>query len=171
MKSQRCERNLHGVTSRNACKHAWWLNSRSLQIILFDGNGTLHPRHFGVACHLGVECDIPTIGVAKTLLACNGIPGEKDVREMCAQHLKTKGDKLPMTEADGHVSGYAVLPTAKGSRPIYISGGHRVSLDTAVEVVLQCCIHKIPEPIRHADLGSRDYIRKLQEQRRHGNAS
>ena len=53
-------------------------------VVMVDGNGTLHPRGFGVACHLGVVADIPAIGVAKTLLSCNGIPPERDVRKALA---------------------------------------------------------------------------------------
>lgn len=124
-------------------------------VIMVDGNGTLHPKRFGLACHLGVVLDMPTIGVAKTLMSGNGLPFEKEVRKTIAPG---KGSRLPLMNGASELCGYALIPTADVQRPIYVSGGHRVSLDTATQLVLQCCKFRIPEPTRMADFLSRQEL-------------
>ncbi|MCS6786087.1 MAG: deoxyribonuclease V [Thiobacillaceae bacterium] len=105
---------------------------------LCDGQGLAHPRRFGLACHLGVLLDTPTIGVAKSrLIGTHAEPPEE------------KGQWTPLLDA-GEVIG-AVLRTRSGVRPLYVSVGHRVSLPTAIELVLACAArYRLPEPIRRA---------------------
>ncbi|NXK40464.1 ENDOV Endonuclease, partial [Piprites chloris] len=126
------------------------------QVLLVDGNGLLHHRGFGVACHLGVLTDLPCIGVAKNLLQVDGLVRDELHREQI-RSLQRSGDTFPLTGTSGRVLG---MVSIHSSRPLYVSVGHRVSLDTAVRLVSSCCRFRIPEPIRQADIRSREYIRK-----------
>lgn len=108
-------------------------------LVLCDGQGVAHPRRFGVACHLGVTTGLCTIGVGKSRL--------------CGQHLTpglAKGDHVLLQDA-GETIGM-VVRTRTRVRPLFVSTGHRVGLEDAVDWVLACCPRfRIPEPIRHAD--------------------
>ena len=116
---------------------------RRLPDLLFcDGQGYAHPRRFGLACHLGVLLDRATIGCAKSLLV--GTHGELG---------EEAGSWVPLVDerAEGERIG-AVVRTRKGVRPIYVSQGHRVSLQTAVRLTLQVADGvRIPRPTRTAD--------------------
>ena len=108
-------------------------------VLLCDGHGFAHPRRFGIASHLGVFLDIPSIGVAKSRLV-----GEADVPG------PERGDRAPLTQK-GEVIG-AVLRTRAGVSPLYISIGHRICLETAVRIVLACTTRfRLPETTRRAD--------------------
>jgi deoxyinosine 3'endonuclease (endonuclease V) len=135
------------------------------QLILVDGNGKLHPRGFGLACHLGVLTDIPTIGVGKTLLYVDGLIF-KNVRKEFLTKTKRGGDYMELVGKSGAVWGAAFRSTDDTKNPIFVSTGHRIDLKTAIEVVKQSCLYRIPEPVRQADLKSRDYIRKHVDQKK-----
>jgi len=108
-------------------------------LILCDGQGIAHPRSFGIACHLGIIVDIPTIGVAKSLLIGKHeeVPAERGSWQPLQRGQKTIG---------------AVLRTRSGTKPLYISSGHRVSLPTAIAYVLSCTPkYRLPETTRIAD--------------------
>lgn len=108
-------------------------------LILCDGQGIAHPRRFGIACHLGLIVDIPTIGVAKSLL----IGKHQEVPE-------ERGSWQPLVNR-GETIG-AVLRTRTGTKPLYVSSGHRVSLTTAIDYVLRCTPkYRLPETTRIAD--------------------
>ncbi|MBD2690358.1 deoxyribonuclease V [Anabaena catenula] len=108
-------------------------------IILCDGQGIAHPRRLGIACHLGVIVDIPTIGVAKSLL----IGKHEELPE-------TKGSWQPLIHKKETIG--AVLRTRTGVKPLYISSGHRISLPTAIDYVLRCTPkYRLPETTRIAD--------------------
>ncbi|XP_054702215.1 endonuclease V isoform X9 [Grus americana] len=129
------------------------------QVLLVDGNGLLHPRGFGVACHLGVLTDLPCVGVAKNLLQVDGLVRDELHREQ-VHSLQREGDTFPLRGASGGVLGMVLRSYNNSSKPLYISVGHRVCLETAVRLVKSCCRYRIPEPIRQADIRSREYIRK-----------
>ncbi|NXS13412.1 ENDOV Endonuclease, partial [Neodrepanis coruscans] len=74
------------------------------QVLLVDGNGMLHPREFGVACHLGVLTDLPCIGVAKNLLQMDGVVRDELHREQI-RSLQKSGDSFPLTDTSGKVLG------------------------------------------------------------------
>jgi deoxyribonuclease V len=108
-------------------------------LILCDGQGIAHPRRFGIACHLGLLVNMPTIGVAKSLLVGKheSVPEEKGSWQPLRHRNETIG---------------AVLRTRTGTKPLYISSGHRVSLPTAIEYVLRCTPkYRLPETTRIAD--------------------
>lgn len=108
-------------------------------LLLFDGQGLAHPRRLGLAAHLGLVLDAPSVGVAKSLL--------------CGTHRqpgRRKGSRAALR--DGNETVGAALRTRDGVKPVFVSTGHRVGLDTAVRLVLQCCDgYRIPKPTRIAD--------------------
>jgi len=107
-------------------------------LILCDGQGIAHPRRFGLASHLGLLTDIPSIGVAKSRLL--GTHGEL---------APNKGCWVPLSDGDETIG--AVLRSRTGVRPLYISSGHRVALETAIELVLTCITRfRLPETTRAA---------------------
>ena len=107
-------------------------------LILYDGSGVAHPRRFGIASHLGLLLDTPTIGVAKTRLI-----GEHP------HAPKRKGKWVPLTDQNELIG--AVLCTRDDVKPLYVSVGHRVSLATAVRYVLACITrYRLPETTRWA---------------------
>lgn len=108
-------------------------------LILCDGQGIAHPRRFGIACHLGVLIDIPTIGAAKSLLV--GKHEEVAPERGSWQPLKHRSETIG-----------AVLRSRTATKPLYISSGHRVSLPTAIDYVLRCTPkYRLPETTRIAD--------------------
>ncbi|MCP5150127.1 MAG: deoxyribonuclease V [Ectothiorhodospiraceae bacterium] len=108
-------------------------------LLLCDGHGRAHPRRFGLASHLGLLADLPSIGVAKTRLI--GLHGPVPER---------RGGWAPLTDGDEIVG--AVLRTRTGVKPIFVSIGHRICLHTAVEWVMSCTTRfRLPETTRRAD--------------------
>ncbi len=113
-------------------------------LILCDGHGYAHPRRFGLACHLGLWLDAPTIGVAKSRLT--GVhdepgPAKGEVAWLLADKGARPGERIG-----------AVLRTRERVKPVYVSAGHRVSLRTAIALALACTTRfRLPEPTRLAD--------------------
>ncbi|KAJ1771767.1 hypothetical protein IW140_000865 [Coemansia sp. RSA 1813] len=137
------------------------------QVVLVDGNGTLHPRRFGSACHLGVDLDVPTVGVAKNYLHIDDLVGTdaRELKHRFATHSGSDGQSrdVELVGASGVCYGMAVAPAGPTAvNPIFVSVGHRVSLATAAAVVRACSIHRIPEPIRVADQHSRALLRSIE---------
>jgi deoxyribonuclease V len=122
-------------------------------LILIDGHGRAHPRRFGIACHIGIVFDKPTIGCAKSLLV-----GEHQ------EPGKKAGSETPLMLESERIG--VVLRTRDGVRPIYVTTGHRVSLDSAVRLVRQCVDgFRLPKPTREADHYVRDLRRAYQDSR------
>lgn len=108
-------------------------------LLLFDAHGYSHPRRFGLACHLSVVLDKPGIGVAKSLLI--GRYQEPPDRV---------GAWTPLVDGEETIG--AVLRTRAGVQPVFISVGHRVDLDSAIELALACADgYRVPKPTREAD--------------------
>lgn len=124
-------------------------------VALFDGSGRIHYRQAGLATHVGVTLDLPAVGVIKNLL--------------CGEPRESLDGKLPVgarvpIDPDGEVEGPDGGPIGfalqtrqfdgqgRHVNPVFVSPGHRVGVETAVEIVEQCCAgYKLPEPIRLAD--------------------
>jgi deoxyribonuclease V len=120
---------------------------RKPDVFMVDGQGIAHPYRLGFASHLGLVANVPTIGVAKSLLC-----GE-------AQSFSEKR-WAPIVD-EGDVIGASVI-TELGKKPVYVSVGHRVSLEKAIELVLHCARGcRIPEPIRKAHMVANEERRKL----------
>ncbi|MGD1919768.1 MAG: deoxyribonuclease V [Pleurocapsa sp.] len=108
-------------------------------LILCDGQGLAHPRRFGLACHLGVLLDIPTIGVAKSRFIGEheAVPAEK-------------GSWKPLIDNNETIG--VVLRSRTNVKPIYVSIGHKISLPTAIDYVMGCLTkYRLPETTRLAD--------------------
>ena len=117
--------------------------SQAPDVVLVDGHGLAHPRRFGLACHLGLLTDTPTIGCAKSMLC--GRPEHSPEPE--------RGSRVPLVDR-GEVVGAAVR-TRASANPIYVSVGHRTSLERAAELTLACCKgYRMPEPTRLAHLAA-----------------
>jgi deoxyribonuclease V len=113
-------------------------------VLMTDSHGRAHPRRFGFASHLGVLLDHPALGVAKSILV--GTPDGDLAPE--------KGSRVPLVD-DGETVG-AVLRTRTDVNPVYVSVGHRLTLEDAVALALDCSPrYKIPEPTRRAHKLSR----------------
>jgi deoxyribonuclease V len=111
----------------------------SPDLIFYDGHGYAHPRRFGIATHLGVVLDCPSVGCAKSILV--GVPSEPGTRA---------GSWAPLTH-DGEMIA-AVLRTREGTKPVYVSQGHRVALQSAIRFARAVRDEfRIPRPTREAD--------------------
>lgn len=107
-------------------------------LLMFDGHGLAHPRRMGIATHMGVLMDVPSIGCAKSRLV--------GVHKELGPH---RGAHALLCD-EGEVIG-AVLRTRESVSPVYVSVGHRIDLGTALDYVLRCCgRYRLPEPIRCA---------------------
>jgi deoxyribonuclease V len=104
--------------------------------------------------------DLPTIGIGKNFLVIDDGPNLQmhHVKTEAKRQLMKRGDVLPLQGGSGIIYGAAVRTTDSASNPIFISQGHRISLETAIQITLSCCRFRIPEPIRRADQDSRAYI-------------
>jgi deoxyribonuclease V len=108
-------------------------------VLMCDGHGLAHPRRFGIACHVGVVTNLPTIGCAKSRLVGRH-----------SEPAFARGAHVAL-EDNGQVIG-SVLRTQDGVRPVFVSIGHLIDLRTATAIVLACALrYRLPEPIRLAD--------------------
>ncbi len=113
-------------------------------LVMVDGQGIAHPRRLGIASHLGLWLDLPTIGCAKSILTGHH-----------ASLSEEAGAWVPLLDK-GEMIG-AVVRTRTGVKPMIISLGHRISLETSLHYVLACCKgYRLPEPTRQADKLSKD---------------
>lgn len=111
----------------------------SPDIVMFDGQGIAHPRRMGLASHMGLLLDTPTIGCAKSRLI--GEYEEPPRNAGSFMHLHDKEEIIG-----------AVVRTRTGARPIFVSPGHKISLSTAIDITLKCTDGlRIPKPTRLAD--------------------
>lgn len=118
-------------------------------VMLCDGQGLAHPRRFGLACHLGVVTGVPTAGVAKTPFTGTWDPAALGPR---------RGDTAALT--DGGETVGRVLRTQDGVKPVYVSTGHAVDLDTACRLTLAAApAYRLPQTTRLADRLSRDALK------------
>lgn len=108
-------------------------------LLLCDGHGIAHPRRLGIAAHLGLYTGMPAIGVAKSrLVGRHDEPGPN------------KGDWTPLVHDGEHIG--AVLRTRERVKPVFVSGGHRVGLDSALKFTLGATTrYRLPETTRRAD--------------------
>lgn len=129
---------------------AWETLAHKPDVLIVDGVGIAHPRRLGIATHLGLMLDIPTIGCAKSVLTGvfempEDVPGATSLM------------KDPRTE---EVIGMA-LRTKKGVAPVFVSPGHKITLEESVALVMSCIRkHRLPEPTRLAHLTVNEYRKR-----------
>jgi len=118
-------------------------------LILVDGQGIAHPRRLGLASHLGLFLNTPTIGCAKSrLCGTHQTPG---VEPGSYAEMKDSGETIGVA-----------LRTKLGVKPIYISIGHKIDLKTAIHWVLECCrSYRLPEPTRLAHLAAGGNLKQV----------
>lgn len=115
-------------------------------LVFFDGQGVAHPRKLGLASHMGLFLNCPTIGCAKSRLT--GTYREPGLRKGCRTRL---------IDRDNNTLG-TVLRTRENCKPVFISVGHRIDLETAVRWSLKCTTrYRIPEPTRLAHIRVNDF--------------
>ncbi len=118
-------------------------------VILFDGQGIAHPRRLGEAAHLGLLLDRPSVGCAKSRL-CGDF----------SQPRERRGSYTPLVDRGETVG--AVLRTQRSRKPLFVSPGHKMDLNSAIRIVLRCTMHhRIPEPLRMAHMKSGERARGL----------
>lgn len=126
--------------------------------LMCDGQGIAHPRRLGIASHLGLWLDVPSIGCAKSLLV--GEYREPGDQRGSSEPLYHRGEQVGV-----------ILRTKDGVQPVFVSPGHKITLQKAVETVLACCAkYRLPEPTRQAHLrvneirrGAGDTARPMQQ--------
>lgn len=126
-------------------------------VLICDGQGIAHPRRMGIATHLGVILDHPTVGCAKSRLC--GTHDAVPVERGAWQPLEDKGEIVG-----------AVLRTRRGVKPVYVSPGHRTDLATAMHLTLSCAPrYRLPEPIRLAhtlaSVGTDEFLAAIAKRR------
>jgi len=107
-------------------------------VLMVDANGVLHPFGFGLASHIGVSLNIPTLGVAKKLL-CGTV-------------------KNNTVFLDGKKRGYVFFQSERVKNPVYVSPGHKISFETSLRIVKHLSDYRIPEPLRQAHIISKKKI-------------
>ncbi|MBV9775390.1 MAG: deoxyribonuclease V [Gemmatimonadetes bacterium] len=136
-----------------AIARAWERLERKPDVLVFDGQGTAHPRRFGVACHGGLLLDVPSIGCAKSILVGRHGPLAEE-----------RGATAEMVHR-GEVVGMAVR-TRAGVNPVYVSPGHRMDLATAVDLVLRVSPrYREPETTRRSHRLVNDLRRALEAEK------
>ena len=114
-------------------------NFHKFDLLMVEGAGRQHPRHYGLACDLGVDLDIPTIGITQTSLY-----GEIDF----SQSLEKGGssfDLYPVYDRNDLIAYF--IKKLKNKKGLFVSIGHKISLETAVDITLPLLEHKLPEPL------------------------
>ncbi len=125
---------------------AWEKLRSKPDVVMFDGQGIAHPRHMGIAAHMGLFLELPTIGVAKShLYGKYKEPGLK------------KGDYEYLYDDNDQIIG-AVLRTHSKFKPVFVSPGHMIDLESSIDIVMKCCTsYRLPEPTRIAHLISQKW--------------
>lgn len=118
----------------------WAKIERKPDVLMFDGQGIAHPRRMGIAAHMGLRIDTPTVGVGKTRLFGKFVEPDSD-----------KGDSSDLIDPKTSLIIGKVIRSRNYLKPIFVSPGHRMDVEKAKEIALRCCVsYKIPEPTRLA---------------------
>jgi len=125
--------------------------SQKPDLIICDAHGIAHPRRFGFACHLGVETDIATIGCGKKRLIGDFVKPEG-----------TRGSYSYLIDKNEKIG--CALTTQDNLKPVFVSQGHKISLETSIEFVLKFCTdYRLPETTRASDHAVRMAMKKINE--------
>jgi deoxyribonuclease V len=116
-------------------------------VVLCDGQGVAHPRRLGLASHLGLWLDLPTVGCAKTRLV--GTHAKVGLKKGQYRSLEHRQEEVGV-----------VLRTRTEVKPLYVSPGHLADLQSSRRLVMRCCLkYRLPEPIRQAHLAVQRAVR------------
>lgn len=126
-------------------------------VLFIDGFGILHPRGFGSASQIGYEFDIKSVGIAKTLMCIDGLD-EIKIKSQFRKECHKKGDYIKLIGISNNVYGVALKTSDEAINPLYISVGHKISLESCIALVLSTCQFKNPEPIRNSDIKSKLFL-------------
>lgn len=109
-------------------------------VVMVDGNGILHHQSFGLACHIGVRCNVATIGIGKKLLLLtDGLDDHAVKKDFLDKKCNEKARSfVPLQGQSGKVYGVALATVAGLSNPVYVSQGHNITLDSAIDLVCAC---------------------------------
>ncbi len=108
-------------------------------VVLFDGQGIAHPKGIGIASHIGVLLNIPSIGCAKSRLV--GQHKEPNMKKGSYANIFHRGNKVGV-----------VLRTRANVKPIFVSPGNMIDIDSSIKIIMDCALKfRIPEPLRRAD--------------------
>jgi deoxyribonuclease V len=144
-----------GLLSFRECPavlQAWEKLTVKPDCLMCDGQGIAHPRRLGIASHLGLWLDMPSIGCAKSLLV--GTYREPGLKRGSTEPLYHRKEQVGM-----------ILRTKDGVQPVFVSQGHKISLQKAIEIVLTCCTkYRLPEPTRQAHRLVNEIRRKADRQ-------
>jgi len=136
---------LFGLREASAILNFIKMSQIKFDIIFCDGHGLAHPDRFGLACRVGVESGIPTIGIAKNRLIGSYIEPDS-----------IKGSYSFLYDNNEIIG--SVVRTSDNIKPVFVSVGNKISLDLSINIVLNSCIgFRIPEPLRQADIHVRQY--------------
>jgi endonuclease V len=142
------------------------------QLLFVRDAGILHQNRCGMASHIGILCDVPTIGVQERLLLGPNL--SKSMRVKVSDNYEGRynkafvsedreiGEYSEIVDADDNVLGVAIRIADDSKRPTFVSIGHRVSLDTAIDTVLDLSIGRVPEPIRIVRSCCKQYLNQKQ---------
>jgi deoxyribonuclease V len=115
---------------------------QGFDFLLVEGAGKQHPRQFGLACELGVELDLPTIGITRTSLW-----GKVDYSSFVKKQLGEKTFEIyPVKDEERHLAYFVKKKHQK--KGIFVSVGHKISLKTGTEIILPLIVNRLPEPLR-----------------------
>jgi deoxyribonuclease V len=132
------------------------------EVLIVDGTGIAHPRRLGIASHLGILLNVPTIGCAKSLLTgIHEMPGDRPGD--FSYIYDRKSSQEPGKKESGEIIG-AVLRSKPGVKPLYISPGHMITLEESIAIVRSCLRrHRLPEPTRIAHNTMNEYRRRSEK--------
>jgi len=137
-------------------------------VIMLNTYGRLHPRRAGCACHVGVDLDVPVIGIGQTILNVDGLV-EHEIKKKFKKECTEEGDFSLLKGESGYIYGAALRTTENSENPVHVTIGNKISLQTAINITLNCCVNRTPEPIRGSNKVAKDelynYIREKKLQK------
>lgn len=129
----------------------------SPDVIMLNTYGRLHPRKAGCACHVGVDLGVPVIGIGQTILNVDGLV-EHEIKKKFKEECTEEGDFSLLKGKSGYIYGAALRTTEASENPVHITIGNKISLQTAINITLNCCINRTPEPIRGSNKIAKDTL-------------
>lgn len=133
-----------------------------IDLAIISSFGKLHDRMAGSATQLGIELDIPTIGIGKNLNITDGIR-EREVKKVFNEKCKEIGDYIHLKGQTGIIYGAGIKTSKKSSKPLYVSIGHKISLKTSLKIILNISRYRTPEILRITEAVSKSKLSKINE--------